>query len=888
MLKELILSILSFAVISPASFLSNANIHHIDPEPIVEKSSDPEDPDVLHGYTYEDVIGQYGKTYRVFDSREIGPQIKKVFCAPRGYAFTITVTDEQINELFDQAEFKNIDYDYVNISYYYGIYGAEVYKDSENRWYTGDGTDAEARAWYISELKPALQGHLLLEVDNVTNAFDIYLRVEMTFAMKPQSEEEEAEWFNLVTLSETVHAEPFKDTDFVNYRLRYYQGTDGENRLNIDAVIVDGFFNQLTEYNQYGWLTDTTVPAYALDPRPGGEDHYRCVYNLALIAYDSIPFGAFDAADGLELSSFPKEPVEVKIKLSFTSGGTNYVFYSDKFIIGDPNVRVEIDAPENRQSVQKYSTHIYSLEYDNFPLDAISHINARADLVIERLMDDGQRVKYLYDGVFPTEGEEGVYYYVPSADEVELHNQGRDEELIDIPSQGTYYIYNDGYQTVSEYPLLSANGPTYTDEEMADPNFVGRNLTPEEIRSILNQEISIPVIGKFSAYHILFDLVGFGGFEGFGAYIHSEKYYEAPLEVVAPSETEDVILLNTSDNINLLAGAGDIRIIPSISSYDESVIYYYDFAVNKDGVIDVIKDENNRFTIAPLHAGLVELTIGVECSEFSRITKTVTIRVLDTIYDVAKLELPNEFHYADQDITISVNIRGFKDIQNISIDWKVFNKAGEELPAEKMEVHDNASMTLLKPESGDYTVVASYEGIELDQITFEVRQINLNKFLRANIWWIVLITLGFVAALVFLNKITTRGRSTVDSIQRVYDVFTGCMTDDRLSLEELKRIKRSINHCVNRVEDLNVEALNQYEKPLRYLRKSNQDAKALLNKWENITPEEKSVYTERLDADLSKALSVAKEIQNAKQLVDEYHDKANRQNYEVLKEDKKK
>ena len=62
----------------------------------------------------------------------------------------------------------------------------------------------------------------------------------------------------------------------------------------------------------------------------------------------------------------------------------------------------------------------------------------------------------------------------------------------------------------------------------------------------------------------------------------------------------------------------------------------------------------------------------------------------------------------------------------------------------------------------------------------------------------------------------------------------------------------------------------------------------MLNKWENITPEEKSVYTERLDADLRKALSVAKEIQNAKQLVDEYHDKANCQNYEVLKEDNKK
>lgn len=886
MLKELILSILSFAVAAPAT-LNNANVAPIEPEPIVERSANPDDEDVLHGYTYEDTIGQYGQTYRIFDSREMGPQIKKVFCAPRGYCFTITVNDEQLNELFDQAEFKNINYEYVSLKFYYGIYGAEVYKDSENRWYDQGGTDAEARAWYIAQYKAALQDRLLLEVDEVANPIDLYLRIEMTFTLHEFDDEGYAIWFNLVTFSETAHVEPFKETDFVNYRLRYFQGTDGEKRLNIDAIFIDGFFNECEDYNQYGWLTDETRPSYAINPRPNGEPHYYCTYDVTLIAFDTIPLGAFDAANDLEMT-FPQESIEVKIKLSFTSGGVNYVFYSEKFLIGDPNVRIQIDAPENRESVQKYSTHIYSIEYDNFESTIISGIEAHADLVIERLMDDNQRVKYLYDGVFPTVGEEGVYYYVPSAYEVELHDQGRDEELIDLPSQGQYYVYDGDYSVTEEFPLFSDNCPRYTQEEMNDPSFTPRDPTDEEIRSVLNQEISIPVIGKFSAYHIGLDLFGFEDESGDGSYIHCEKFYEFELEVVAPNETEDVILLNTPDNINLLAGADDIRIIPSISSYDESVIYYYDYSVNKEGVIDVVKDENNRFTISPVHAGLVDFTIGVECSEFSRITKVVTIRVLDAIYDVAKLELPNEFHYADQDVTISVNIRGFTDIQNVSIDWQVLNKAGEELPAEKMDIHSNATMTLLKPESDDYTVIASYEGIEIDKITFEVRSIDLNKFLRANIWWIVLITLGFVAALVLLNKITTRGRTTVDSIERVYDVFTNCMSDDKLTLTELKKIKRNIAHCVNRVEDLNVDSLNQYEKPLRYLRKSNQDAKVLLNKWETITPEDKSVYTERLDHDLSKALSVAKEIETAKQLVDEYHNKANRQNYEVLKEEKKK
>ena len=43
--------------------------------------------------------------------------------------------------------------------------------------------------------------------------------------------------------------------------------------------------------------------------------------------------------------------------------------------------------------------------------------------------------------------------------------------------------------------------------------------------------------------------------------------------------------------------------------------------------------------------------------------------------------------------------------------------------------------------------------------------------------------------------------------------------------------------------------------------------------------------TERLDKDLAKALNVAKEIEAAKDLIEAYHTKANRQNYEVLKDE---
>lgn len=86
---------------------------------------------------------------------------------------------------------------------------------------------------------------------------------------------------------------------------------------------------------------------------------------------------------------------------------------------------------------------------------------------------------------------------------------------------------------------------------------------------------------------------------------------------------------------------------------------------------------------------------------------------------------------------------------------------------------------------------------------------------------------------------------------------------------------------------MNIDALNQYEKATRYLRKSLADTKALLNEYDHLTPEEKSVITDHLDKDLAKALNVAKEIEAAKDLIEAYHVQANKKNYEYIKPEKK-
>ena len=363
--------------------------------------------------------------------------------------------------------------------------------------------------------------------------------------------------------------------------------------------------------------------------------------------------------------------------------------------------------------------------------------------------------------------------------------------------------------------------------------------------------------------------------------VTAEVRYQS--EAVEP--TEDTITLNIPDTVNLLAGGEPIEIIPTVSPYNEGTEYYYDYLLSKDNVVSVTEGSDGRLTVSPLAAGVVTLTITVDYEPGHKLTKTINVRVIDAIYDVSKIEVPDEFHYAGKDLTASLNIRGFTGFRNLNLVWRVTNKKGEELLEDQIVVHDDATMTIVNPDSDDYTITAYYEDVELDSVTIQVRYVDMNKFLRANVWWIIVITFGFLALVIFLMTVTRKGKTTVEHIERVYQVFCQCLSDDKLTKEELKRIKREITKCLHRCEDLNIDALNQYEKATRYLRKSLNDTKNLLNSYDTLTIEEKGILTERLDKDLAKALNVAKEIEAAKDLIEAYHTKANRQNYEVIKDE---
>ena len=476
----------------------------------------------------------------------------------------------------------------------------------------------------------------------------------------------------------------------------------------------------------------------------------------------------------------------------------------------------------------------------------------------------------------PDQGQEGYIYYVASPDEVKLHAQGKDEEFLNKPFGGQYAIWNSASNSFTSFDgitLFEFNPSTYTGNE--------------DLLSLACGKATIDFLGDWK---ISFDLNAESDHSKFACVSDSQR-----LEVSTRDKSGDYILLKSSfsnealpDEINLLNGGKKIDLIPTIPSYEEGIKYYHTHTMEKEGVVGVEEKEDGRLTLTTLNPGVTTLTFSVDCELFPTITKTVSIRVLDAIYDVAEITVPDEFHYAGKDLTASLSIRGFTRIQNIDIAWDITNKKGDKVKDEKINARYDATVTLLSAESDDYTFVAYYEGIKVNSLTVQVRYADLNKFLRTNVWWIVLITISLLAFAIFLSIITRRAKTTVQRIERVYEVYCQCISNDSLSIGELKRIKHEITHCLHKVEDANIDSLNQYEKTLRYLRKSLNDTKKLLKRYDTLSVEEKSVMYEGLNNDLSKALVVAREIENAKDLIEAYHLAANKHNFEEIKEEKPK
>ena len=894
MLKALSLALLSLFTLpvlantTDTSFKNTSNV--------VSLEGDEEDPSVLHGYTYTDNVTNKD-IERIFDSKELAPTIDKIFFAPSGYVYTLSIADDQINEIMDQIVFVKGSLDYMTFTYKYGAYTSEFHSDTSVFWAEGDDHRSEMSERLRKDVNECQynngKNRILFKTDNITTAFDLYLRFEVGFvSIDPVTEV--YQWWTFVFYSEVVKAEPFNEFDYVTPEVRYYESIGDDRNIKVGYSLIPGFFNQYdvtgsTKYNEYGWLTDTTTPYYY----GTGDNDYFCDYKVYLIFFDTVTIGEFGYSGGIEMS-FPSDPIKAKLKLEFTSGGHDYAFYSENFIISDPNLSITVDGENNRKSVEEDTSYRYTIGFDHFDHSKLTDFTLAVYAHIDRLIDDGKDVIYCYDKQLPEVGVDGVYYYIPSDHEIELHNQGKDEEIYNTTSEGTYYYWwtdeddptHQEYMATDDYRIINTYFTTLIpiyDEHgyLIDYDLSNVGISDEQMYDLLNYDISIPFVGRFDHFYVHLRAQAMNG------YVFLERNLYSSLEVTNAKDTpEETINLNVPNSVNLLQGAGSIDVIASLSSYRDDLDYYFDYELSTDDVIEVTEGSDGLFTVKPIHSGVVDLTIIVESSEFAKITKTVNIRVLDAIYDVAKIQVPDRYFLVGQDIDVAVNIRGFTNIMNIDVTWKVTKKNGEELPSERIVSRGGGQMTIVNPENDNYTITAYYQDIELTSLTIEVRYIDLNSFLYTNIWWIILLTLSFVALIVVIIIFTKRSKTTVEHIERVYQVFCQCLSNDSLSKEELKRIKREITRCLHRCEDLNIDALNQYEKATRYLRKSLNDVKKLLNNYDKISLEDKNVMYETLDKDLAKALSVAKEIENAKALIENYHNQANKQNYEVLKKEK--
>ena len=590
----------------------------------------------------------------------------------------------------------------------------------------------------------------------------------------------------------------------------------------------------------------------------------------------------FDVEDGNHIVLTKKHYYLVGSFNNWTPSSSYDLNFGDKnHFSGSFNLRKD-DAFKIVKSDGKYFSNVETWECCGFTIDASGNLVVERDgkYNVDFYIKTSQAHIVLRTDVLssiPSTGEEEFLHYIPSDHEIRLHHQELDDQLFEEYAEGTYYIWNSERQEYEWYEGVTLiQEYSHEHSEFMDDGDFDFEQEPEQ------EAADKPVFNYVGKWYFAISVSGSIGS------IRYNYYSDVQLLDVSAGDKSDVdILLNVPDEVNLLLGADNLEITTTLSTIEEDVDYYYGWKVTgKEGIVDIRQNAEGTLTVSAIGVGVTTLTVEVDCKLFATIEKTISVRVLDAIYDVAKIKVPDEFHQAGKALTASISVRGFIGIQNVDIEWTATTKDGTELELGKdFTKSGDQSITITNPKSDDYTLVASYEGVKLDKLTVQVRLTDLNKFLRVNVWWIFLMTIGLVVFMLFIKRIFRRGRTTVENIEKVYQVFCQCLSDDKLTLAELKTIKREISKCLHRCETLNIEALNQYEKAIRYLRKSLIDTNSLIKKWETITVEDKSTFTEKLNLDLSKALNVAREIENAKELIEQYHVKANRQNYEVISDE---
>lgn len=330
------------------------------------------------------------------------------------------------------------------------------------------------------------------------------------------------------------------------------------------------------------------------------------------------------------------------------------------------------------------------------------------------------------------------------------------------------------------------------------------------------------------------------------------------------------------ERIDCIAGGGAIDVSANIASdvLNDGEVPTFVWNVSRLNVVELVA-EKNRVKILPIGSGVVTVTVTCSALAFDGITKSIVINVIDDIYSVSSIAAVDEFHYSGKDLVVWLSVDKYNNIVNFAPEWRVVDKDGEDVPYIN---NGDMTITVLSPKQNDYKVTALYNGIEIDSKIIEVRTVNVDKFVRSNIVWIVLITLGFMIVVLFLKSVLEKKGSLVAKIDKTYKKFEKTDRNSSDIDKKLKGIKLSILTDIDYAKNLNMNALNEYEKTIRYLGKSLADIKELSREKNKLNSQEFSDLYNKLDKDLSKALAVAKEIEDAKNLAEENSLKANKNN----------
>ena len=847
MLKKIFIPLLSLFFVAPAAM----NFAYAK-EGVKQVNADPE-----HNWDKEVIEEEGWNIIHFYTKEELVPTLKKDFCVPSGFAFYLEIEDETVSNIIEEIKtIPNYTYSKISFQFGYTFYGSTI-EDFTIRYYNEDDINAKSTTGQPIDgmavlIKENVHKHEIFKSNEFKDSDNVSAFVEIGIA------DADLKTHRLRLISKALSVEPFDETDYISLLVQH---KPQKNTAHLTSIVINGFFNTTIYPNEYGFTIDD------------GTD-----FEHSFIANDSTTIARFTNVSNpaMELT-IPEQGIWVKSKIHFISGGKEYDYYSHNIFIQDPGFALLVDGYANRDTVQKNTEHVCEFSLGNHDIEEMEPKNASIldiNLLPVRLSDDKNGHELYENPYLPPYGEPGHYYYLPSDNEISLYNAGKLDELNNSHYEGQYYIAGeDG--VLSEYNGL----------EIFNKNITELNFNPDFNKTTF----SVPFIGKWE-FEIKQVKLCFK-YETIDYVFNSLEYIYQPLEVVAAKDEAETITLNVGDELNLLLGGNTVDVIPTLSDSEDEV-YYFDWSLDKEGIISFTKDPSGKISITPERAGLVNLTVSAESKYLTKTTKTIPVRVMDSIYGVAKLVAPDGFHYVDEECTISVDIRGITRFQNIKIDWTVkeIDKT-ESVPAAEYIVNNDATLTLLKPKSTTYKITAAYEGVELGSIEVHFGYVDVDLFLRNNIWWIALITLGLVFVVVFLKHLTNRGRTTVQHIDYVYSSLSTFLSNDKLSKSEAKKTKRLITSCLNSCEDLNIEASNQYEKAIRYLRKSLTDIKAILNKWDKNDETEKSVLIDRLVTDLAKALNVAKEIETAREIIDANHQKANKKNFEYIetpKPEKKK